>query len=45
MTEEKGMEQEKTTKDYLEGTELEYGACVHCGQVFQLETSVECTEE
>ena len=41
---EKGMDQEKTTKEYLEGT-LEYGACVYCGQVFQMETSGECTEE
>ena len=39
------MEQEKTVEEYLEGTELQYGACVHCGQVFQLQISGQCTEE
>lgn len=39
------MDQEKTAKEYLEGTEVQLGACIYCGQVFNLQTSGQCTEE
>ena len=39
------MEQERTAQEYLEGTEIQTGACVHCGQIFQMQTAGNCADE
>lgn len=39
------MDQEKKVAEYLEGTEVQLGACIYCGQIFNLQTSGQCTDE
>lgn len=33
------------TEERLEGIQIQQGACIYCGQIYQMETTGTCTEE